>query len=177
MHGLIIVFQLWMVCSLSVPWCAEAVNSSIASSILEDQIPSTHQRAVSSIQATRINSHRSRNVLPQSMSNKAEVHLRGHTEDKNLHQIVVCANPLQRTASSQSCAAVGGWAGGNIQKCKAMQIQPECITKQVLCLNGEVELPACKECSFPFEYHGVLHTQCYLEPGGLLNQGVLTHQT
>jgi hypothetical protein len=156
-HGLILI-QLWIVCSLSVPCCADAVNSTVASSILQGTRRGT-------------NFQRSRNVLPQSsnMSNKAEFQLRGHTDNKNLHQIVVCANPqspFQRTALSQSCAAVGGWAGGNIQKCKAIQIQPECITKQVVCLNGEVALPPYTECSFPFEYQGVLHTQCYLEPGG-----------
>ena len=139
-HSLHVLVHLWIVCSLTLVCSLWSVDGS-------------------------------RKLLPQSSntSTKAESQLRGHTVNENLplgHQIFVCANPLQRTASSLSCAAVGSWAGGNIQRCKAMQIQPDCITKQVLCLSGEVALPAYKECRFPFEYLGVLHTQCYQEPGG-----------
>ena len=104
--------------------------------------------------------------------------LRGHTENINQHSMFVCANPGQREVGGeqggQKCRKLwppdvnmtlaDSWAGGNQLRCMGVPEQPECIKQGTICINGETEaIP--QPCHFPFEYQGVLHHQCYKEPG------------
>ena len=105
---------------------------------------------------------------------EAGLHLRSHTRNRNLHPMIVCANPQQSEVTDpKKCKTLwpnstqplrDNWGGGNQLRCIGKIEQPECIRLGTICLEGEVEIPP-QPCHFPFEYKGIMRRQCVVEDG------------
>jgi hypothetical protein len=103
----------------------------------------------------------------------SQFHLRGHTRNKLIHGMFVCANPTQQEVSpskppskckdkvfpNATFPPSQSWGGGSQLKCMGVIPEPECIAKGTICLNGEVAIPPAP-CRFPFEYQGTIYNQC-----------------
>jgi hypothetical protein len=106
----------------------------------------------------------------------SQFHLRGHTRNKLIHGMFVCANPEQQEVKvqGQKCKEklfpnatwpmAESWGGGSQLKCMGVVPRPECVVMGTICQNGEVEIPPAP-CRFPFEYQGMIYNQCVSEPG------------